>query len=131
MFYELLELKLDFNDEKELPPFIFDVYDVDKTLIGKDDMDYIGRACITIKPEDLLTITEDEDSVNLKPLVPKWYPIRYEVGSPKAGEILCSFIRTKEFDHDWRLPNSEVTMMGMYDEKAQAQIAEFEQLQLT
>lgn len=65
MFYELLELKLDFNDEKELPPFIFDVYDVDKTLIGDDDMDYIGRACITINPEDLKTITEDEDSVNL------------------------------------------------------------------
>ena len=82
MFYELLELKLDFNDPNELPPFIFDVYDVDKKIFGDEDLDYIGRATVYIPPEELMVITEDDDSVNLKPKIPKWYPIRYETGSP-------------------------------------------------
>lgn len=29
MFYELLELKIDFTKGEDLPPFVFDVYDVD------------------------------------------------------------------------------------------------------
>ena len=29
MFYELLELKIDFTKGEDLPPFVFDVYDID------------------------------------------------------------------------------------------------------
>ena len=115
MFYELLELKLDFTDIEELPPFIFDIYDVDKKLVGSDELDYIGRATVYVDPSDIKVISEDIDSIDLKPIEPKWYPVRYETGAPKCGEILASFIRTEEFDHDWKLPNSEVKMMGMYD----------------
>ena len=46
--------------------------------------------------------------MDLKPPVPKWHPIKYNQGSKKTGEILVSFIQTKEFDHDWVVPNKAV-----------------------
>jgi hypothetical protein len=51
----------------------------------------------------------------MRPLIPKWHPIRYAAGMPKAGEILVSFIITEEFDHAWKLPNESVKMMGITD----------------
>ena len=105
MFYELLELKIDYTKGGDLPPFILDVYDVDKKFIGDDELDYIGRCVINLEDAAYKKISEDTDSENLKPEVPKWHPIRYDVNSPKCGEILVSFILTEEFDHDWKVPN--------------------------
>lgn len=82
MFYELLELNIDFNKDEDLPPFIFDVYDIDATLIGKDDRDYLGRAVINLSEAAHKHINEDNDTVDLKPVVPKWHPIRYAAGHP-------------------------------------------------
>lgn len=48
MFYELLELKIDFSPGDTLPPFMFDVYDVDKNLIKSDSRDYMGRCVVDI-----------------------------------------------------------------------------------
>ena len=49
MFYQLLELKIDYTRGEPLPPFIFDVYDVDKNIIKSDDRDYMGRCVINIE----------------------------------------------------------------------------------
>ena len=115
MFYELKELKIDFQKGEELPPFIFDVYDVDKKIIGSDDTDYLGRCIIDLKDAAHKYVNEETDTKDLRPEIPKWHPIRYAKGSPKCGEILVSFIITEEFDHDWKLPNSEVKMMGLIE----------------
>lgn len=77
MFYELLELKIDYSKGEDLPPFIFDVYDVDKALIGSDDRDYLGRCVIDVKDAAYKIISEAEDTEDMKPIVPKWHPIRY------------------------------------------------------
>ena len=50
MFYELLELKIDYVKGEPLPPFIFDVYDVDKKIIGSDTWDFMGR-CV-VQPDE-------------------------------------------------------------------------------
>ena len=115
MFYELLELKVDYFEDNELPPFVFDIYDVDKKMIGDDELDYIGRATVHVDPSDIKFITRETDTVDLKPPEPKWYPIRYETGAPKSGEILVSFIRAQDDDHKWKRPSELVDMMGMYD----------------
>ena len=125
MFYQLLELKIDYTKGEELPPFIFDIYDVDKKLIGDDDLDYIGRSVIHLKDAAHKKINEDDDSVDLKPEVPKWHPIKYCTGSPKSGEILVSFIVCEEFDHNWKLPNESVVMMGLKDDSAVVRFDEF------
>ena len=46
MFYEVIDLKIDYYDVEEFPPFIFDVYDSDKAFMTKDTRDYLGRAVI-------------------------------------------------------------------------------------
>ena len=46
MYYEILELKIDYLRDEPLPPFIFDVYDIDKKFVGADDRDYIGRCVV-------------------------------------------------------------------------------------
>ena len=46
MFYELLELKIDYVKGEPLPPFIFDIYDIDKKIIGSDTRDYMGRCVV-------------------------------------------------------------------------------------
>ena len=61
MFYELLELKIDYSKGEELPPFVFDVYDVDRKLIGKDDRDYLGRCIVNLKDIAHKYIVEDDD----------------------------------------------------------------------
>jgi hypothetical protein len=61
MFYELIELNIDFNKGEDLPPFVFDVYDVDKALIGKDDRDYLGRAIVDLKDIAHSHIIENDD----------------------------------------------------------------------
>ena len=63
--------------------------------------------------------------MDLKPPVPKWHPIKYTQGSGKTGEILVSFIQTKEFDHDWVVPNKAVKMIGINDPTAVVEFAEY------
>ena len=46
MYYEILELKIDYIRGEPLPPFIFDVYDIDKKFVGAEDRDYIGRCVV-------------------------------------------------------------------------------------
>ena len=125
MFYELIELKIDYTKGEDLPPFIFDVYDVDKNILTTDDRDYIGRCIVDLNDAAFKKISEDEDSVDLKPETPKWHPIRYAAGQPKCGEILVSFILTEEFDHDWKLPNDAVKMMGLNDDSAVVRFDEY------
>ena len=125
MFYELLELKIDYTKGEELPPFVLDVYDVDKKFIGDDELDYIGRCVIHLKDAAHKTISEAEDSVDMKPEVPKWHPIRFDSQSPKCGEILVSFVLTEEFDHDWKVPNDAVKMMGIKDDSAVVRFDEY------
>ena len=78
MYYELLELKIDYTRGEELPPFVFDVYDVDKKLIGSDGTDYLGRCVVHLNETAHKKINADTDSENLKPEVPKWHPFRYK-----------------------------------------------------
>ena len=118
MFYELLELNIDYNKDEDLPPFIFDVYDIDAVLIGKPDRDYIGRAVINLHDAAFKHINEDTDTVDLKPEVPKWHPIRYAAGQPKCGSILVSFIVAEANDHVWKKPSEHVEMMGMSTDEA-------------
>ena len=118
MFYEILELNIDFVKGEDLPPFIFDIYDIDPVLIGKPDRDYIGRAVIELNESSHKYITDETDTVDLKPEVPKWHPIHYAAGQPKSGEILVSFIVTEDNDHVWKKSTENVTMMGMYDDSA-------------
>ena len=125
MYYELLELKIDYTKGEELPPFVFDVYDVDKAMIGSDDMDYLGRCVVHLNETAHKRITADTDSVDLKPEVPKWHPFRYKQGAPKCGEILVSFILPDEFDHDWKCPKEHVKMMAMRDDSAVVKFDEY------
>ena len=126
MFYELVELKIDYTKGEDLPPFILDVYDVDKKMVGSDDYDYLGRCVVTLDQCAHKYISEDTDSVDLRPEIPKWHPIRYSTDSPKSGEILLSFIITEEFDHAWKLPNEQVKMMGIKDDSAVVRFDEYQ-----
>lgn len=92
MFYQLVEIKLDFFKGEPLPPFVFDIYDVDKAFVGEDTRDYIGRCVVHQSECAYAHVTEDSDSVDLRPPVPKWHPVKYSSGSAKSGEILLSFI---------------------------------------
>jgi len=125
MFYEVLELAIDSFEGEEFPPFIFDVYDVDKTFIGKDSRDYLGRAVIQLKDSSYKTIDKMTDTEDLKPDVPKWHPIRYAAGMPASGEILVSFIICAEPDHEWAKDTDKVVMMGMYDDSAVVRFDDF------
>ena len=102
MFYEILELAIDYFEGEDFPPFIFDVYDVDKAFMGKDTRDYLGRAVIQLKDSSYKTVDEMTDSEDLKPDVPKWHPIRYAAGMPASGEILVSFLFCAQDDHTWK-----------------------------
>ena len=62
MFYELLELKIDYMKGEDLPPFVFDVYDVDKAFIGDDDTDYMGRCIVRLEDTAHKRITEATDT---------------------------------------------------------------------
>ena len=121
MFYEVIELTIDYFDGEEFPPFIFDVYDVDKAFITKDTRDYLGRAVIQLKDSSYKTVDKMTDSEDLKPDVPKWHPIRYAAGMPASGEILVSFLFCVEFDHKLE----KETMMGMYDDSAVVRFDDF------
>jgi hypothetical protein len=46
MFYEAIEINMDYIEGEDYPPFIFDVYDIDKNFLTSDARDYIGRAVI-------------------------------------------------------------------------------------
>lgn len=66
-----------------MPPFVIDCYDEDETLVGKNDADYLARACITI---DECNYSEGDAVPE-----PKWHPLRFSPKSPPSGELLISF----------------------------------------
>ena len=87
IYYHALDLMYEANTLEELPPFIIDCYDEDRTLVGKNDADFLARA--TIYYRDALekgAITE-EDTVPR----PAWFPLRYSAKGPVSGEVLISF----------------------------------------
>jgi len=61
-----------------LPPFVFDIYDVDKALIGSDSTDYLGRCIVKLNDTAHKHIDENSDSVDMKPETPKWHSIRFK-----------------------------------------------------
>ena len=117
MYYQTLELVIDYQPREQLPPFIFDVYDVDKSTNKSNDRDYIGRCIVNLEDASKKYVCEsytdrrapgeiayELETVDMKPEAPKWHSIRYAPGSPECGQILVSFAIAKEFDHDWRTP---------------------------
>lgn len=83
IFYQALDLIYEANTKEDLPPIVIDCYDEDETLVGKNDMDYLARACITI---DECNYSEGDAVPE-----PKWHPLRFSPKSPPAGEVLISF----------------------------------------
>lgn len=101
LFYEAIDIKVCYNEKlDQLPPFILDVFDRDKHLIG-DSADFLGRAIVNYQDSDI------EDCRGGKQLQgipkPKWHPIRAgnNPNMPTCGYVLASFAI---FDLDTRLP---------------------------
>jgi len=76
----------------ELPPFVFDVYDVDSALIGKDDLDFMGRCLVRVEDASYIELDEDGTNDNGKPPEPKWHPVYFKQGGPESGKLLVSFV---------------------------------------
>ena len=125
MFYQLLELKIDYFKGEPMPPFIFDIYDVDKAFVGEDTTDYIGRCIVHPHEAAYAMITEDEDTLDTRPPVPKWHPVKYSSGSKQSGQILVSFIQPETDDHVWKVVNKDVKMVGMQDDSAVVRFDEY------
>ena len=83
IFYQAIDLMYEANSLEELPPFILDCYDEDQTLVGKNDADFLARACITV---DECAYSEGDAVPE-----PKWHPMRYSPKGPMSGEVLVSF----------------------------------------
>ena len=64
--------------EKDLPPFVLDIFDKDNITD-----DYIGRSVIYVDEAAIGTTIDIPD--------PKWHPVRTRPGGPSQGEILVSF----------------------------------------
>ncbi len=67
LFYETLELVYEANTVKEIPPFIFDIYDKDFGPLDGDDF-----ICRSIIPVDEASVAFDEDKIPR----PKWHKCR-------------------------------------------------------
>lgn len=78
MYYECLELSIEGHNLDELPPFVIDCYDIDATLIGSDDMDYMGRCLINVHDSSYIELDEDGTNDNGKPPEPKWHNFHYK-----------------------------------------------------
>lgn len=85
MFFETLEVFLNFKHKQFDHPIILDVWDDDGFINAKD---FLGRAIIHLDPSE--DITSHDDSI---PQKPKWYPLRLgsSLSDPIQGEILASF----------------------------------------
>lgn len=91
LFYQCVELQYEANNQEELPPFLFDIYDEDDGVGSSDD--FLGRA--TIKAEDAAV------SIDSSIPDPKWHPVRVSPGAPQCGEVLVSFsIVESDFNFD-------------------------------
>jgi len=83
IFYQAVDLIYEANSIDEMPPFIIDCYDEDQTLVGKNDADFLARACI-YKWECAFS---ENDAI----MTPKWHPLKYSPNGPPSGEVLISF----------------------------------------
>jgi hypothetical protein len=115
MFYQCLELVVE-GDTDELPPFLIDIYDIDKKLIGKDKRDYMCRCVIPVKEAAIKTVTKATDDGI--PPSPTWHKCYFQSGQKACGEILVSFIKAAEFDHRWKVPQENLKMMGILNSPA-------------
>ena len=87
---------------------MIDCYDVDKALIGSDDMDYMGRCIINIEDAAYIAIDPEKDAANdNKPPEPKWHDFYYSQGGAAAGKVLLSFIIAPDFDYNWQIQDAE------------------------
>ena len=102
MFYEVHDLMIDYEIQSGLPPFILDVYDEDKKLMGSDEYDFIGRCVVPLNETNYRVVDPKSEDFNEKPPPPnKWHKLRYSPQSDECGEILVSFLIAKESDHAW------------------------------
>ena len=71
------------NSIEEMPPFIIDAFDEDKTLVGDNDADFLARSIIFLKD----CAYSEGDTI----LKPKWHAMRTSSKGPMSGEVLVSF----------------------------------------
>ena len=70
MYYQCLQLSIEGHNLDELPPFVFDCYDIDVALIGSDDRDYMGRCLINVHDASYIELDEEGTNDNGKPPEP-------------------------------------------------------------
>lgn len=78
MFFETIELLIETNEVKDMPPFVFDIYDHD--TLGDD---FICRSLI---PLSEAAFSEGDEIPK-----PKWHHCRLKANAPTCGDILVSF----------------------------------------
>ena len=85
MFFETLDVYLDFVTPEEAPPVFLNVFDKDFGLSALDGDDYMGRSVVHLKEAGYAT----DDTIP----TPKWYKVimGFSEHEPSIGEILCSF----------------------------------------
>mmetsp|Transcript_108930 Transcript_108930/g.150663 ORF Transcript_108930/g.150663 Transcript_108930/m.150663 type:complete len:285 (+) Transcript_108930:1299-2153(+) len=97
IIYEVLEVYYDYDDIKNSPPIILNIWDFDDELIGSSK-DYLGRAVIYLK--DCKYSTNDDI------LEPEWHDIKlgFDESSPASGQVLVAFTVVND-DYDWKVPS--------------------------
>ena len=90
MYYECLELAIE-GKRDEIPPFVIDVYDVDKNFLKSDSYDYMCRCVIPLQEASYTYLKEKSDDHGKSP-EPKWHKCYYKQGSAPSGEILVAFV---------------------------------------
>lgn len=131
MYYQCLEIIID-GQPDELPPFVIDVYDEDKQLIGKPTRDYMCRCVIPVKDASMKIIKKAAEDDG-RPPPPTWHKCYFKQGQKACGEILISFILADDGgsgDLKWKVPSPvDVKMMGVRnniaDQNAVVQFDEF------
>ena len=106
MYYQCLELKISGQTLEELPPFVIDCYDSDKSTFSSDSRDFMGRCLIDIN-EIEYELDPETGKTKLDPETRKpisKYELDLQTGLPKidpeTGEKIparkCSFIEIDE-----------------------------------
>lgn len=94
MFYQVLDLDIEGQTVAQMPPFVFDIYDVDEGMVYGQSTSYICRAVIPVHEAAVKIIEDPNEEVfdDTKPPIPKWHPCKFKQDGEKTGEILVSFI---------------------------------------
>ena len=124
MYYQCLQLSIEGHVLDELPPFVFDCYDIDKNVLTSDDRDYMGRCLINVHDAAYIELDEEGSNDTGKPPEPKWHKFYYKQGGAPCGEILVSFVIAAEFDYSYKTDLEAIQMMGL-DDQAIVRFEEF------